>query len=73
MDVTEATDALAAATAECRRVERQIWLPGFIYRRRVEAAMREWVRANVAMFDAQVQSLPSGLARFVCTPDQEGS
>ncbi len=47
--------SLRAAEQACRDIP--LTLPSDEYKRRMDAAMADWQRANLAMFDAQVAQL----------------
>ena len=57
--VREALVELAAAGQACKDAERAAWpyRPGRSVRRRADAAMALWRRANLAVFDAQIAEL----------------
>lgn len=55
--IEQARAHLAECERRCREAERRIWLPPWIYRKRVNAAQDAWIAANVALFGAQVGDL----------------
>lgn len=46
-----------------------LWLPPWVYKRRLNAAMQEWNEANVALFDAQVAAILGAGYRQEWAPD----
>jgi hypothetical protein len=52
---------LDAAEQACKAIP--LWLPPFIFERRLDRAMARWRKANVALFDAQCAMIDAAFRR----------